>query len=429
MTSAELVENGLARARAEQWMEASDLFRRAIALDRQSAEACFRLGWSLWNQARVQQPSLADLGVGYLAQVAGVDAVARPRARKFAAHKRLLGEAAHWLRESVTLRPTDAQACYYLARCLRELGYKADAAAMARRAASLEPENPKYGRLALNYEGDPAGAAVGLVTRPQESPMPPTPRLSWDEVILDPRTKRELRQVQLMLEKPDMARELGVEPPTGILLKGAPGTGKTTIARVLAAEAHCRFYSITPADINQMFVGESEKRVRDLFAAAREHAPAIIFIDEIDALLPARQGGVAVHYDKVVNQFLQEMDGMTPNQRILIVGATNREDMLDPAVRRGGRLSREIEIPLPDCAMRVELLRLFTRNVKLADEVEIGSVAERAAGWSGADLRALVNEAGLQALIRIADSESDDVPRRVEAADIAEAFRNLEDRS
>lgn len=231
-----------------------------------------------------------------------------------------------------------------------------------------------------------------------------------------------------MLEEPEMARELGVQPPTGILLKGSPGTGKTTIARVLAAEANCRFYTISPADINQMFVGESEKRVRDLFETARSNCPSIIFIDEIDALLPARQGGVAVHYDKVVNQFLQEMDGMTPNQRVLVIGATNREDMLDPAVRRGGRLTREIEIPLPDARSRLELLRLFTRGVKLAPDVCLDRLSEGTEGWSGADLRALINEAGLQALVRLADGANDEA-RSVTIADFDDALATLEGRA
>lgn len=407
-------------------MAAADLFRRAVALDHRSGEACFRLGWALWNQARLQQPTLADLGVGYLAQLVGAESVARPRARKFAAHRRLLNEAAHWLRQSLELRPNDAEAYYYLARTLRELGYRSDATDAARRATEIEPDNTRYSALAREYAGVAASAFTGV--QPTTEPLSTIRRLSWDDVILDARTKRELRQVQLMLEKPDMARELGVEPPTGILLKGAPGTGKTTIARVLAAEARCHFFAITPADINQMFVGESEKRVRDLFASARENAPSIIFIDEIDALLPARQGGVAVHYDKVVNQFLQEMDGMTPNQRVLVVGATNREDMLDPAVRRGGRLSREIEIPLPDATMRLDLLRLFTKHVRLAEDVDLEALAAQSDGWSGADLRALVNEAGLQALIRIADGGEENVPRAVSYADFESALRNMEDR-
>jgi transitional endoplasmic reticulum ATPase len=420
----ELLDRGLAQAKAEQWTAAADLFRRAVAIDRGSAEACFRLGWALWNQARLQQPTLTDLGVGYLAQITGVESVARERARKFSAHKRLLNESAYWLRQATELQPEEAQAYYYLAHCLRALGYRADAAAMASRAAELEPGNGRYASLLREYQSA-SGAPARVATQGGPPSLVATKRHSWDDVILDPRTKRELRQIQLMLEKPDLARELGVEPPTGILLKGAPGTGKTTVARVLAAEARCRFYSITPADINQMFVGESEKRVRDLFEAARQNAPSIIFIDEIDALLPARQGGVAVHYDKVVNQFLQEMDGMTPNLRVLVVGATNRVDMLDPAVRRGGRLSREIEIPLPDAAMRRALLDLFTRGVRLGDDVDLDAIAQASEGWSGADLRALVNEAGLQALIRIADGAEAEEARVVTGVDFEGALQNL----
>jgi transitional endoplasmic reticulum ATPase len=423
-----LIEDGLARARTDEWQSAADCFRRAVGADRDSAEACYRLGWALWHVARVEEPSLADLGIGYVAQLAGLEPVARSRARKFAAHKRVLNEAAHWLREALALTPLDARAHYYLARTLKQLGYKQDATAMARKAAEIEPENVRYSSLVASMEGnalDPLRQALGT-----EKPAPPARKpLTWDDVILAPRTKRELRQVQLMLEKPAMARELGVEPPTGILLKGGPGTGKTTIARVLADEAKCRFFAITPADINQMFVGESEKRVRDLFAEARDNQPAIIFIDEIDALLPARQGGVAVHYDKVVNQFLQEMDGMEPNQRLLVVGATNREDMLDPAVRRGGRLSREIEIPMPDRDARCALLGLFTHGVKLDPDVDLGAIAEHCVRWSGADLKALVNEAGLQALIRIEDGDGDSEARRLTALDFDEAIRSLESRA
>ncbi|MBM3493313.1 MAG: AAA family ATPase [Armatimonadetes bacterium] len=423
----ELIEAGLVRSRAEKWQSAADCFRRAVSADRESAEACYRLGWALWHVARIEEPSLADLGIGYVAQLAGFEPVARSRSRKFAAHKRILNESAHWLRQALALAPDDARAHYYLACSLRQLGYKDDAAELARRAAEIDPHNPRYASLVTSMQSgpmEPFRQAFGS----NEQKAPARTALTWDDVILAPRTKRELRQVQLMLEKPAMARELGVEPPTGILLKGAPGTGKTTIARVLADEAKCRFFSITPADINQMFVGESEKRVRDLFAEARANQPAIIFIDEIDALLPARQGGVAVHYDKVVNQFLQEMDGMEPNQRLLVVGATNREDMLDPAVRRGGRLSREIEIPMPDRDGRASLLALFTHAVKLDPDVDLGEIADHCEQWSGADLKALVNEAGLQALIRIEDGDGDSEARRLTKLDFAEAVRSLESR-
>ena len=427
-TAHELMETGLAHGRADRWSEAADCFRRAIACDRGNSEAAFRLGWALWHLSQAREPSLADLSIGYLAQLAGVESVAKSRARKFTAHKRLLNEAAHWLREALARDPNDARIHYYLARTMKRLGYRDDAVAMARRASEIEPENSRYAALVASLSAGPIDPLRQVFTSAEPPPVKKR-MMTWDDVILSARTKRELRQVQLMLEKPDAARELGVDPPTGILLKGAPGTGKTTIARVLADEARCKFFSITPADINQMYVGESEKRVRDLFAEARSYAPSIIFIDEIDALLPARQGGVAVHYDKIVNQFLQEMDGMTPNQRVLIVGATNREDMLDPAVRRGGRLTREIEIPMPDQEGRVALLGLFTRGVKLGADVDLNQIASTCSGWSGADLKALVNEAGLQALIRIEDSNGDEQERRLVASDFAEAKATLEGRS
>ncbi len=416
----EHIERGLSRARQDDWSGAAEAFRRAVNLDTQSVEARFRLGWALWKRAEAQKPNLADLGLGYLALVTGFDSFARERSRKFVAYKRLLQESCHWLREAIARDPRHARSHYFLAQAMRELGYKAEATQIAKRAAELEPGNVRYATLVQTY------AESRPLSYEQTSGPENGARLTWDDLVLDARTKRELRQMQLMLEKPDLARELGVEPPTGILLKGAPGTGKTTIARVLASEAKCRFFSISPADINQMYVGESEKRVRELFVRARESAPSIIFIDEIDALLPMRQGGVAIHSDKVVNQFLQEMDGMTPNQRVLIVGATNRPDMLDPAVRRGGRLSREITIPMPDREARRQLLALFTRGVKLAPDVDLDAMADETPDYSGADLKAVVNEAGLQALIRLADSADPETPRMLTAADFAEALANIE---
>lgn len=417
----ETIERGLARARREDWNGAIEAFRRAVSLDSESIEARFRLGWALWKRAELMRPTVADWGLGYLAQIAGFEAFARDRARKITTFRKLAREACHWFREVIARDPQHARAHYYLALGLKGLDYHREAAEMARKAAALDPANSRYATLVQTYAPNRSTHAFEPPTDAEAA------KLTWNDLILNPRTKRELRQMQLMLERPELARELGVEPPTGILLKGAPGTGKTTIARVLANEAKCRFFSITPADINQMYVGESEKRVKELFARARASAPSIIFIDEIDALLPARQGGVAIHSDKVVNQFLQEMDGMTPNHRVFIIGATNRPDMLDPAVRRGGRLSREIEIPLPDKQSRRELLALFTRGVKLAEDVDLDGLAERTKGYSGADLRAVVNEAGLQALIRISDSGEPQPQKMLTAEDFEQALANLEE--
>ncbi len=415
----ETIERGMARARQDDWSGAVEVFRRAVSLDSANVDARFRLGWALWNQSEVDKPSVADLAVGYGAQLLGIEAVARDRGRKFKQHHDILRESTHWLREAIARDAHHARAHYYLAKALKGLGHKEEALSTAKKAAEIEPDNTRFATLVQSYTSE--NRTLPFEHTGGES----AEKMTWNDLVLAPKTKRELRQMQLMLEKPDLAKDLGIEPPTGILLKGAPGTGKTTIARVLANEAKCKFFSITPADINQMYVGESEKRVRDLFGRARENAPAIIFIDEIDALLPERAGGIAIHSDKVVNQFLQEMDGMKANNRVFIVGATNRPDMLDPALRRGGRLSREIEIPLPDKDARLQMLKLFTTQVKLDTDVDLERLAEGTDGYSGADLRAVVNEAGLQALIRIADAGETETEKLLTAADFAEAMANL----
>ncbi len=406
-------------AREYRWLGAVELFRRAVALDPESTEARFRLGWSLWNLAEDEKPSLTDMAMAVGAQALGFDQTAKDRGKKFRGYRQRIDDAVYYLNSVLERDAEHARAFHYLAKCFQATDRRVEAEAAAKRAAELEPANNAYQSFAKGLDASPAARAHKVVDDPAETQ-------TWDDLVLNPKTKRELRQMQLMLEKPDLARDLGVQAPTGILLKGPPGTGKTTIARVLAHEARCNFYAITPADVNQMYVGESEKRVRDLFAKARANPPCIIFVDEIDALLPIRQGGVAIHSDKVVNQFLQEMDGLTSNSRVFIVGATNRPDMLDPAVRRGGRLSREIEIPIPDFDARVELFSLCTRRAQLAPDVEIAELARMTNGYSGADVKALVNEAGLQALMRIADSKDTSTKdRALTMADFTFALENL----
>jgi transitional endoplasmic reticulum ATPase len=414
-TTEEALQRGMQRARVFDWSAAAEAFRTAVALDPDGVEARFRLGWALWNQAESEKPSLADMAVAYGAHVLGFDQTARDGKRKFQAYRQRLNDGVHYLRSAIERDESRANAYFYLAKCLHALDRKDEAEEASRIAAQLDPSNGSYRDFAQQFE------QRAVNTRMAE---PEASVLTWDDLVLNPKTKRELRQMQLMLEKPDLAVGLGVQPPTGILLKGAPGTGKTTIARILANEAQCNFYAITPADIHQMYVGESEKRVKELFQRARANPPAIIFIDEIDALLPVRQGGIAIHSDKVVNQFLQEMDGINQNSRVFIVGATNRPDMLDPALRRGGRLSREIEIPLPDLDAREQLFQLCTQRANLGPEVDLAELARRTEGYSGADIKALVNEAGLQALIRIADSNAD-TARALTLADFDSALTNL----
>jgi SpoVK/Ycf46/Vps4 family AAA+-type ATPase len=175
---------------------------------------------------------------------------------------------------------------------------------------------------------------------------------TWDDVVLPAGVKAELQQLQVLLERPEEARALGVELPSGVLLSGPPGTGKTTVAKVLAAQARCSFYPVTGADLTSMWLGESERKVRRLFDRARENQPSIVFIDEIDAI--ASERGTSRSFDPQVNQLLAEIDGLAGQRGVLVLAATNRPDQLDPALLRGGRLSRQIEIPPPDLDARAD---------------------------------------------------------------------------
>ena len=220
---------------------------------------------------------------------------------------------------------------------------------------------------------------------------------TWDSIILAPEIEAQLRQLQAIIEDPETARRYGIDPPTGLLLAGPPGTGKTTVAEVLAAQARCSFYPVSGADVMSKWVGESEGNVRRLFERARENRPSIIFIDEIDAIA-GRRGSVEVH-DSHVNQLLAEIDGVSGQRGVFVIGATNRPDQIDPAMLRGGRLSRTIVLGLPDAAGRLALLELQTARMPTVD-VSLAALAERTDGMSPADLKALCQEAGLAAMAR-----------------------------
>jgi transitional endoplasmic reticulum ATPase len=224
---------------------------------------------------------------------------------------------------------------------------------------------------------------------------------SWDSLILPESIKAQLQQLQAVIEDPESARRFGIDPPTGLLLAGPPGTGKTTIAKVLAAQAKCSFYPVSGADVMSKWVGESEQNIRQLFDRARENRPSIIFIDELDAIA-GRRGGLEVH-DSHVNQLLAEIDGITGQRGVFIVGATNRPDQIDPAMLRGGRLSRTIVLGLPEEAERLALLRLFTARMPTV-EVDLERLARETDGMSPADLKSLAQEAALAAMARNASS-------------------------
>jgi transitional endoplasmic reticulum ATPase len=253
---------------------------------------------------------------------------------------------------------------------------------------------------------------------------PTVERWTWDSLILPPTIKAQLQQVQAVIEDPDSAARFGVEPPTGLLLAGPPGTGKTTVAKVLAAQARCSFYPVSGADVMSKWVGESEQNLRRLFERARENRPSIVFIDEIDALA-GRRGEFQVH-DTQVNQLLAEIDGVAGQRGVFIIGATNRPDQLDPALLRGGRLSRTIVLGLPDLEGREAMLRLHSARMPTV-EVDLTDVARRTEGFSPADLKALCQEAGLAAMLRtgIRAEDSNGATTTVTHEDFEEALQRL----
>ncbi len=221
----------------------------------------------------------------------------------------------------------------------------------------------------------------------------------------------ELEQVREMIEvplnEPEVFQQLGIEPPKGVLLYGPPGTGKTLIAKAVANEVDAEFLSVPGPEIMSKYKGESEKRVRETFEKAQENAPAIIFFDEIDAIAGKRDQESDVE-NRVVAQLLSLMDGLDPRGEVIIIGATNRVDTLDPALRRGGRFDREIEIGVPGETGRKEILEVQTRNMTLGEDVSIADIAERTHGFVGADLHAMVTEAAMHALPRFREAADED---------------------
>ena len=238
---------------------------------------------------------------------------------------------------------------------------------------------------------------LSAVARHGGEDRPTVEHWTWDSLVLPPAIKAQLQQLQSVIEDPESARRFGVEPPTGLLLAGPPGTGKTTVAKVLAAQARASFYPVSGADVMSKWVGESERNIRQLFERARENRPSIIFIDEIDAIA-GRRGSVEVH-DTQVNQLLAEIDGVSGQRGVFIIGATNRPDQLDPALLRGGRLSRTIVLGLPDEAGRLAILQLHTARMPTVG-VRLAELARETDGMSPADLKSLAQEAALAAMAR-----------------------------
>jgi len=232
---------------------------------------------------------------------------------------------------------------------------------------------------------------------------PSQPRVTFDDVAGAEEAKEELREIIEFLRNPERFRALGAKIPKGVLLVGPPGTGKTLLARAVAGEAGVPFFSISGADFVEMFVGVGAARVRDLFEQAKRHVPCIVFIDELDAVGRQRGAGLGGGHDEreqTLNQLLVEMDGFEQNSGIVVLAATNRPDILDPALLRPGRFDRRIVVDLPDVRGREQILRVHTRRIPLAPDVNLSQLAKSTPGFAGADLANLVNEAALLAARR-----------------------------
>src|SRR5881296_542191 len=225
-------------------------------------------------------------------------------------------------------------------------------------------------------------------------------KVTFKDVAGVEEAKEELREIIEFLREAQKFQKLGGRIPKGVLLVGSPGTGKTLLARAVAGEANVPFFSISGSDFVEMFVGVGASRVRDLFEQGKKNAPCIIFIDEIDAVGPHRGAGLGGGHDEreqTLNQLLVEMDGFESNEGVILMAATNRPDVLDPALLRPGRFDRRVVVNRPDVRGREEILRVHTRKIPLADDVELSVLARGTPGFSGADLANMVNEAALAA--------------------------------
>ncbi len=228
-------------------------------------------------------------------------------------------------------------------------------------------------------------------------------KVTFTDVAGIEEAKEEVTEIIEFLKDPQKFQKLGGKIPKGVMLVGPPGAGKTLLAKAIAGEAEVPFFSISGSDFVEMFVGVGASRVRDLFEQAKKNAPCIIFIDEIDAVGRHRGAGLGGGHDEreqTLNQLLVELDGFAPNEGIIVLAATNRPDVLDPALLRPGRFDRQVVVPLPDVKGRLEIIKVHSKKVPLADDVKLETLARGTPGFSGADLANLINEAALRAARR-----------------------------
>ena len=268
----------------------------------------------------------------------------------------------------------------------------------------------------------PSGDAVMMTTSTEvkisDKPASVTdmevPQVSYDDLGgLGNEVAKIREMIELPLRHPELFKRLGVEAPKGVLLHGPPGTGKTMLAKAVAGETSSNFISLGGPEIMSKFYGESEGKLREIFKEAEENAPSIIFIDEIDSIAPKRDEVTGEAERRIVAQLLSLMDGLNSRGKVVVIGATNRPNSIDEALRRPGRFDREIEIGIPDRDGRLEILQIHTRGMPLSDDVDLGKLADRTHGYAGADISALCKEAAMAALRRIlpqVDLETEEIP-------------------
>ena len=277
---------------------------------------------------------------------------------------------------------------------------------------------------------------VRLSEKPAKQEVAKGPKVAYEDIGgLQEEVSKVREMIELPLRHPELFEKLGVEAPKGVLLHGPPGTGKTLLAKAVASETSANFVSIGGPEIMSKFYGESEERLRDIFKEAAENAPSIIFIDEIDSIAPKRDEVTAETERRVVAQLLALMDGLEGRGKVVVIGATNRPNALDPAIRRPGRFDREIELPIPDKNGRFEILQIHTRGMPLADDVDLIQLAALTHGYVGADLAALTREAAMRALRKVLPTinlEADEIPAeilnnlKVTMDDFMDAYRELQ---
>lgn len=307
---------------------------------------------------------------------------------------------------------------------------KLSEATAGRNAAALESFVSLASQKALQSGGkiDQASLEESIRDREGKDRRSLDEPVAWDDVVLPDDVREQMMEILNVFSRPDLARSLGVKPPAGVLLYGPPGTGKTTMAKAMATEISASFYEQSAADLLSKWVGESEERVMKLFTKARANRPSIIFIDEIDSMLRQRTSNSSSPWeDRVISQFLRELDGLGGGEGVLLVGATNRIDIIDPAIQ--GRRLTPIEVGLPDAIGRLKICQVLCKTVRLDEDVDLKKIAAQTEGMSGADLKRMRDAAGMKALNRLAKDNNDAATVSISMADLQAALESQKNRT